>query len=262
MWRNGRASRNVLYNEMRRDRPHFRPGTRNLIRSGLILILTGSLMAVPSPVPDPGPDKDGDAILYRYLDASKLNKISGLQMDVQVDASLPKMQKRGKLEALRTITKLGQITWDKLNFSGDSTIKKDVIARYIQAEQENQDTSKLAITPENYKFKYKGLETRNDRQVHIFQVTPKKKQLGFFKGEIWVDPTTYLPLRESGELVKNPSVFLKKVRFVRDYEIRDGVAYPKHVESNVETRFWGPAQMSIDFGNFAQARGEQAQALR
>ena len=226
-----------------------------MTRSGFILTLLvgGSLFAAtPGPTPDPAPDSEGDVVLYRFLDANKSNRISGLQMEVDVNASLPKMQKRGKLQALRTITKLGRITWDRLNFTGDNTIRKEVIARYIQAEQESQDTGKFSLTPDHYKFKYKGLETKNGVELHIFQVTPKKKQVGYFKGEIWVDPQTYLPVREAGQLVKNPSMFLKKVQFVREYEIRDGLAYPKHVESNVETRFWGPAQMSIEYGNYAK----------
>jgi hypothetical protein len=49
--------------------------------------------------------------------------------------------------------------------------------------------------------------------------------VGLFKGELWVDADTFLPLRESGRFVKNPSVFLKKIEFVRDYEIKDGIAF-------------------------------------
>lgn len=260
--RNSINLRSVVYTGMKQDRPNLRPGTRILIRSGIsLLLILAASFANPSPAPLPeADDAEGNAVLYRFLDASKTNKLSGVQMDAQIDASLPKLQKRGKLQALRTITKLGKITWDRLNFTGDNTIKKDVIARYIQAEQESQDTGKFAITPENYKFKYKGRETRDDKEVHIFQVNPRKKQVGFFKGEIWVDASTYLPLRESGQFVKNPSVFLKKVNFVRVYEIRDGISVPKHVESVVETRFWGKAEMLIDYDNIAKVQEDQAQA--
>jgi hypothetical protein len=58
-------------------------------------------------------------------------------------------------------------------------------------------------------------------------------------------------VRESGHLVKNPSVFLKRVEFVRNYEIRDGYAAPKRVESVVETRLVGKAELTIDFTNFS-----------
>jgi hypothetical protein len=193
-------------------------------------------------------------LIAKYVSASKSNDLSGIKMDAEVEASLPKLKKFGTLSALRTITKVGKITWDKLRFSGDNTIKKEVIARYIQTEQESrEDTSKIAINPENYKFKYKGLENKNGTRVHVFQLNPRKKLVGLFKGELWIDPDTNLPLREAGELVKSPSIFVKKVQFVREYEIVDGRAIPKHVESRLNTRVWGAAEVSIIYKNFAKA---------
>ncbi len=182
-------------------------------------------------------------------------------MDVEIDAELPKLKKSGKLQALRSISKLGQITYQGLKFIGDNTIKNDVIVRYLTAERQSQDISQLALTPKNYKFKYKGLAQRNEHMVHIFQVSPRKKMVGLFKGELWVDASTYLPVRESGRFVKNPSVFLKKVEFVRDYQIKDGIAIPSHIESTISTRFWGPAQMSINFSNFSRPEEQQITAV-
>ena len=147
---------------------------------------------------------DAQELIEKYVTASRSNVVSGLKMDAEVEASLPKLKKFGTLSALRTITKVGKVTWDRLRFSGDTTIKKEVIARYIQTEQESlEDPSKLAITPANYKFKYKGLDTKNGVRVHVFHVNPRKKAIGLFKGEIWIDPKTCLPLREAGELVKS-----------------------------------------------------------
>ena len=73
--------------------------------------------------------------------------------------------------------------------------------------------------------------------------------IGLFKGELWLDGATGMPVREAGEFVKSPSVFLKKVEFVRDYEIHDGVAFPSHIESTVDTRLVGKAELSILFTN-------------
>jgi hypothetical protein len=109
----------------------------------------------------------------------------------------------------------------------------------------------MAVTPENYKFKYKGKAAWNGRDVRVFQVTPRKKRQGLFKGEVWIDAATYLRVRESGRLVKNPSIFLKRVEFVRNYDIQDGIAVPRRVESVVETRLVGKAELTIDFTNFS-----------
>ena len=72
--------------------------------------------------------------------------------------------------------------------------------------------------------------------VYIFDLKPRKKRVGLFKGELWLDTKTFMPIREEGEFVKTPSVFLKKVEFVRDYELQDGVAIPKQIISKVDTR--------------------------
>lgn len=174
-------------------------------------------------------------------------------MDVEIEASLPRLQKQGRLHALRRISALGRITYEMLRFEGDGTVKKEVIARYLTAEAEAQKDQSplLAMTPENYKFKYKGRNQLDGRDVHVFQVTPRKKRQGMFKGEVWIDAATYLRVRESGYLVKNPSIFLKRVEFVRKYEIRDGISVPRQVQSVVDTRLVGKAELTIDFTNFS-----------
>ena len=204
-----------------------------------------------------GSNEDNREIINRYLNATRTNQISGIQMDAEVDASLPKLKKNGRLEAMRKISKLGKITWDHLHFSGDSTIKKEVIARFIQTEQEQTDNSKMAITPDNYKFKLKGIEAKGTQMVYVFHLTPRKKLAHLFKGELWIDTATYLPVHEAGTFVKSPSVFLTKVQFVRDYEVLNGYAVPKHVESQAETRFWGPAQVTIHYNNFVKSAEDE-----
>jgi len=87
--------------------------------------------------------------------------------------------------------------------------------------------------------------------AHIFEVTPRKKRQGLFKGDLWIDAKTFLRVQESGYLVKNPSVFLKKIAFVRKYEIHDGISVPRQVQSVVDTRLVGKAELTIDFSHFA-----------
>ena len=84
----------------------------------------------------------------------------------------------------------------------------------------------------------------------MYEINPRKKRAGLFKGEIWVDPETGLSLREAGRLVKNPSVFLKKVEFTREFAILDGVAMPTQVRTTIQTRFWGPAHLVIRYQDY------------
>jgi hypothetical protein len=214
-----------------------------------------AFLVVALPGVEASSNSDASAeIVNRYVTASDQPPLRGVSQEVEFDAKLPKLQKEGKLHAFRFITKVGQIRYVADKFVGDSSVKKDVIARYMSAETqalETQKPSDSAIRPENYKFKYKGRLEQNGRATYIFSVNPRKKRVGLFKGELWIDAATYLPIRESGRLVRTPSIFLRKVDFVREYEIVDGHAVPKHIQSTIETRFWGPAELDINFHNLA-----------
>ena len=203
-----------------------------------------------------------DAIVENYCAATRRQGqvVRGASMEVEISGSLPKFKKQGKLHALRHITALGRITYDALRFSGDNTIKKEVINRYLQQEAEAMDDSTIGVTPDNYKFKYKGKQALDGRDAYLFQVTPKKKREKLYKGELWIDAATGMPLRETGTLVKSPSIFLKKVAFVNEYKLENGVSLPSHIECHVDTRIAGRADLNILFSNIAPAREQPEQA--
>lgn len=221
---------------------------------GMLFIFGACLAAAPPDIPE--------QIVQNYCVAIKDQEhlAHDASMDVQIEAALPKLKKYGRLHALRHISALGRVTYERLFFEGDGTVKNQVIARYLAAEVEAQkdQSPSLAVTPENYKFKYRGQSELQGRSSYVFQVTPKKKRVGLFKGEVWIDATTYLRVREEGYLVKNPSIFLKKVAFVRRYEIRDGISVPLQVQSVVDTRLVGKAELTIDFSNFSVDAPTQA----
>jgi hypothetical protein len=148
----------------------------------------------------------GDEILDRYLSNMQSQQVGlrGLQMDMDIDAELPKLQKTGKLHALRSISRVGQITYKGLKFFGDNTIKNDVIARYLTAEKQTQDVSQLAISPQNYKFSYKGLKPRDGKDVYVFEL----------KGRV-VGGSKNLPARPRVRQVREESLYLLEKGRVR-----------------------------------------------
>jgi len=229
------------------------------------MLLSLSVTGWAGSVADANADADGaPQIVERYLSAiqAENSRPQDVSMEVDIDARLPRLNKQGRLHALKFISRLGQIVYRAVRFEGDDTVKNDVIARYLTAEKEAQSVLRgsLAITPENYKFKFKGTADWAGQTAYVLQVTPREKRQGLFKGELWVDSETYLPLREWGELVKNPSVFLRKVYFVRDYFIYEGRAIPRRIISEVDTRLVGRAELTIWFNNISL--GERVQAFR
>jgi hypothetical protein len=186
-------------------------------------------------------------------------RLRGSTMEVEIQAKLPRMKKEAIQRAVRHVGATGEISYEPVSSTGDNMVRKEVIARYMSEEMDaskklvlgDASLQSIGITRDNYKFSYKGLGKLNDRPVYVFQITPKQKRLGLFKGEIWVDSVTFQTLRESGIFVKNPSIQLAKLQFVRQYEIRDELAIPSYVSSKITTRLAGNAEIDVRYSGFS-----------
>jgi hypothetical protein len=193
-------------------------------------------------------------LLQRYFEAvaRQADRTRDIRMEMDFDARLLKLEKAGHLTGMRYIAKSGQVAFTIKSITGDDTVKKHVIARYLAGEQENS-TRQLdsGINDRNYKFKFKRVAETDGRRVHLYEISPRKKRVGLYKGEFWIDEETALPVQEAGQFVKSPSpIFLKKVSFTRTYLIVDGVALPTRIESLIETRIVGKAELVINYTNF------------
>lgn len=223
------------------------------------LVLSQPVFCHPQDGAGPTQAEFSNQIIDRYIQATDNPSCCDLSGSIQVDinASLPKLKKKGHLRALKVISSVGHSTYRVLSFQGDATVKKDVIARYLQVDQNAQKDRKLAVIPANYKLKFKGeRETNLGHEVYVFQVSPRRKRTGLFKGELWLDSETYLPVYERGRFVKNPSVFFKKVDFERAYSINGGVSVPEHITSTIDARIVGRVELSVEYSNFSPATAQ------
>ncbi len=213
--------------------------------------------------PDPGSSVDSAQILDKYVQASQSleGASSGDSMEVDINASVPRLKANGRLHALRVMSHVGRITYRVLGFQGSNAVKTQVIARYLQAEQQGQSNSHLAIAPANYKFKYKGARRLDSaKDVYIFALTPKRREPGLFRGEVWLDAATYLPVYEKGRFVKNPTIFFKRVDFERAFAIKNGKPLPQYMNSTITTRVVGKVELDVNYSNYAPETDETQDA--
>ena len=193
-----------------------------------------------------------ETILLKYFD---LQKEQGgwrtIRLMWRIAASLPAMHKSGTLTATRILRGESGLSYKGASFTGDDSVKGDVIARYLNAEKESlRRPMNIGINLANYRFTYRGIAMYLDRRAHVFEVNPKDKKIGLYRGELWVDIETSQPLREFGRFVRNPSVFLKNVDFVRDFHLVNGRALPARIITKMDTRLVGPAEITVYFSDY------------
>jgi hypothetical protein len=189
-------------------------------------------------------------LICRYLNAARQQAVSerGADMEVTIDAKLRKLNRQATLRALRSVSPTGKISYQTLEASGDGMVRREVIGRYLAAESQTSEMNGVAVTPTHYKFRFSRTVETLGRRIQVFQLSPTLSRLGLFKGELWLDSQSGLPVHESGQFVKTP-VFVKHIKFVRDYQIQDGIAIPDHITSIVDTRLMGRAELNIRFSN-------------
>jgi hypothetical protein len=227
------------------DDGHAAPAKRPLFRPALPLLAAALAVALAPPL-RAAQNPEAAAALSQYFSGSGAVRWTAETMEI--DASLPKLGKTGQFEAIRRLLPLGQTRYQVLQVTGDSTVKEQVIVRYLKAQQRASEMPpvSVAITPANYKFAYKGVGTFMDRPAYVFQITPRKKREGLIKGELWLDAGTAAPVRESGYFVKVPSFFLKRVEVTQESLLQDSTVALRLTHLSVNTRLVGRAELVIE----------------
>lgn len=166
---------------------------------------------------------------------------------IEIDASLPKLKKQGRLRAIRRIGPFGDTDYQVLEAVGDQTVRQQVIARYLSAQMAAAEipASSVAMTPANYAFHYQGAVKVGESIAYVFQINPRKKRQGLIKGELWIDGETGAAIRQSGYLVKSPSIFVKRAGVTRETFLRGGVAEMRLTSLSIDTRLVGLAELTV-----------------
>ena len=216
-----------------------------------LLVVLGPAALLPAghhaPPPLPRSDESRAAeILQRHF-AVREARQGGAQSVVsfEIQASLPRLKKHGMMRGLERIGEGGRVVFSQLHFVGDELIKTAVIGRFLTAQKSGPEEGDLALAARNYRFRYRGNCDYNGRTALVFLAEPKKKRIGLFKGEVWIDRETAQPLREWGDFVRSPSLFLSRIRFVRDYEMDGALSHPRRIILTMRAALVGPAELTM-----------------
>jgi hypothetical protein len=166
---------------------------------------------------------------------------------VEIEAALPKLDKHARMRAIRRLLPLRKPEYQVIEIAGDQTVTRQVIARYLTAEVRAAaiPAPSVAITPANYKFRYKCAVNTGASVIYAFLIAPRKKREGLIKGELWIDGETGSVVRQSGYLVEKPSIFVKRVNVIQETALRDGSAEERVTHLSIDTRLVGRAELTI-----------------
>jgi hypothetical protein len=182
------------------------------------------------------------AILEQSSDRLECRKVA-----LDIEASLPKLARRGRLRAIREMVAPGRAEYRDLEMEGDRTVRQQVIARYLSADAQAAalPSGSVAVSPANYRFRYVGSIGSATALTYVFQISPRHKRAGLIRGELWIDSASGLATRKVGRIVKSPSVFVRRIDVVEDIYIRDEAPYLRVTHLEINTRVAGSAELTI-----------------
>lgn len=217
--------------------------------------IANSATAPALDIPAAQPRMAPELALQKYLERAQrqLADLGAYSDETTIEAELPSTSQRGSFVLKRVFFAPRMLVFKAIKFTGDGFVKTNVITRLLQSEvdrAQKDEGRSVAILPENYKFSYKGTEVIDGKTVHLFNVKPRKKRIGLFKGKIYLDVHSGALLRAEGQIVKSPSFFIKKINFVQDYDQIGPFSLPAHIHSIADTRIVGRAIVDIYHRNY------------
>jgi len=166
-----------------------------------------------------------------------------------IEAALPQTEQKGVYQLRRRYSAPKSLAFKAVNFVGDGFVKTNVIARLLQSEVDHAklgSNSDVALNAANYKFSYKGVqEVENGPLCHVFEVKPRQKRPGLFKGTVYLNVYTGAMFRAEGKMVKSPSFFVKNIEFTQDYTDVAGFDMVSHIHSTADARIIGKTVIDI-----------------
>lgn len=224
------------------------PADSAAVESGNIGSRTPLVSDVAAPIALPRMAPELALQVYHGRAVIQAQQLAGYSATTVIHAELPETAQQGEFVVQRRYSAPHTLQFTPVRFSGDGFVKSNVITRLLQSEVEHvkqDDGGQTAISKENYKFSYKGSSKIEGRTVHVFQLKPRSKRPGLFKGKIYLDAYTGSLVRAEGGVVKSPSFFVKKIEFIQDYVDVGNFTFPLYIHSEARARVIGRTVVDI-----------------
>ena len=147
---------------------------------------------------------------------------------------------------------------------GSGFVRHRIFQRLMEVEEKrirvNKDPDSL-ITRENYALDVVGTDRIGNSDCSVVHAVPKRKEIDLFEGKIWIDNQDFAIVKITGHLAKSPSLWIKQVDFVRDYQKIDGFWLLSREEAVSAIRIFGKETLTVDYQNYTVNKLGAGQSL-
>jgi hypothetical protein len=213
-----------------------------------------------------GPPLTAVEVIQRMLEMDKWRR-SALQQYIsnrRYVADNKRFNKHAEVAVREKYVYPGKKEFETLSESGSDYIRRKVISKLIEAEQDaaqNENQDQTRITPENYKFELLGTEEQEGHPCFLIAVIPNHSKKYLMKGRIWVHQEDFAIVRMEGSPAKNPSFWTRKVEFTRRYQKHGPFWLAASIESESEVLVAGKSSLRIDYLDYVITQAERDQKI-
>jgi hypothetical protein len=197
----------------------------------------------------------GDLVIAKLLERNRLREARLQQYSVPSTYRVKNDKGRVRAEAKVVLryrapgTKEFKIVAE----SGSGMIRSRVFKPLMEIEVETaagRNRLDSSITPDNYTFKLLGEEDVDGSHCFVVQTNAKRADKYLFNGKVWIHATEFAFVQVVGQPAKNPSVWIKRVDFVRRYQKIKEFWLPRKNESITQVRMFGKNILTIEYDQY------------
>ena len=212
---------------------------------------SGAQIIPSEPLEPATPSSSGERI---FADLVRHNEIrnAGLQ-EYSALRTYAVTDQNGKVRAKKTV-RMDYVAPDKKTFvtiaeEGSSVVRHLVLNRLMETEASaaaGQDHRDSSISPANYTFRLLGEEDLGAHRCFVVEALPQRRDKYLFEGKIWIESQEFAVVRITGHPAKNPSLWIKRADFERQYEKIGDFWLPVRDQTFVDVRLYGKKILSIE----------------
>ena len=135
--------------------------------------------------------------------------------------------------------------------SGSKVLINRVLLKLLDSEKEasqQQTRRQIELSPENYTFKFVGIQHSPDS--YVLNVEPRERNKFLYSGKIWIDPVDFAVMRMEGEPAKNPSLWISRTTIEYMWTKIGEFWLPSNTKSVTQVRLGGAATLTIQYTDY------------